>query len=484
MMYKAEFELEAITPIFMRGANQNRAEIRAPSIKGVMRWWFRALAGNYFGSDIVGLRKAEEYVFGSTNQRNKVSIQVEANGDNPKPIRADYDIKYDYKKGRLRPKVKSVRITVGDTTTEDIPNYLFFSIKMLVDDIARSCLENVLSKHGIRNRFRDENHMRSILERRGLKYPGGLKGEFQREFNRHILTYYSPRTKFHIKIGAFDEEAFKIALMSFWALVTLGSIGFRARRGAGSIGIKRIVRVHPEELKDEIFTLFSYNWRQIDDAIKIWSDSFKRLYDKFRDEDISKKEKENEILEYPSIRELIVLEYTKPFNTAIDALKVLEQAYAGELKEFRRRKRYEGGVRFEFADRKFSHKVIEKFNKVEEDIRERRFYFGLPVIYANWRTEVNGYNENNSNRPFRRRGSSVILTVKKDNEKYIPLVVVIPYQFLPYHNGRFIAIKGNEMLDFKLPTNNKWFVNWLKNDVVKEFERKDFGIVCQRRFSR
>ncbi|MDK2982628.1 MAG: CRISPR-associated protein Cmr1 [Thermococcaceae archaeon] len=79
MMYKAEFELEAITPIFMRGANQNRAEIRAPSIKGVMRWWFRALAGNYFGSDIVGLRKAEEYVFGSTNQRNRVEVHVDCN---------------------------------------------------------------------------------------------------------------------------------------------------------------------------------------------------------------------------------------------------------------------------------------------------------------------------------------------------------------------------------------------------------------------
>jgi len=80
-MYKAEFKLEAVTPIFMRGADQTKAEIRAPSIKGLMRWWFRALAGSYFGDDITGLRKAEEFVFGSTGRRSRVIIEV----DSPKP---------------------------------------------------------------------------------------------------------------------------------------------------------------------------------------------------------------------------------------------------------------------------------------------------------------------------------------------------------------------------------------------------------------
>lgn len=64
-MYSATFTLEAITPVFMRGANQSKAEIRAASIKGLMRWWFRALSGSYFGDDIKGLREAEGKVFGS-----------------------------------------------------------------------------------------------------------------------------------------------------------------------------------------------------------------------------------------------------------------------------------------------------------------------------------------------------------------------------------------------------------------------------------
>ncbi|KUK00284.1 MAG: Uncharacterized protein XD43_0031 [Thermococcales archaeon 44_46] len=169
MMYKAEFELEAITPIFMRGANQNRAEIRAPSIKGVMRWWFRALAGNYFGSDIVGLRKAEEYVFGSTNQRNRVEVHVDCN---QKP--RDIIVKF---KGN-RP------IFDKYSHIHELP-YIWFSLKILAS-----------------------------------------KGQIKR--------YYPAGTKFTIKLRSPDHKSFKIALATFWTLVTLGNIGSRNRRGAGS----------------------------------------------------------------------------------------------------------------------------------------------------------------------------------------------------------------------------------------------------------
>lgn len=38
-------ELEIITPCFCAGADQAVAEIRAPSIRGELRWWFRAMGG-------------------------------------------------------------------------------------------------------------------------------------------------------------------------------------------------------------------------------------------------------------------------------------------------------------------------------------------------------------------------------------------------------------------------------------------------------
>jgi CRISPR-associated protein Cmr1 len=45
-MKKATFEFELLTPAFAGGAEpKNRAEIRAPSIRGQLRWWFRVLGG-------------------------------------------------------------------------------------------------------------------------------------------------------------------------------------------------------------------------------------------------------------------------------------------------------------------------------------------------------------------------------------------------------------------------------------------------------
>lgn len=39
------YHVEIITPCFCSGADQSRAEIRVPSIRGQLRWWFRALGG-------------------------------------------------------------------------------------------------------------------------------------------------------------------------------------------------------------------------------------------------------------------------------------------------------------------------------------------------------------------------------------------------------------------------------------------------------
>ena len=47
--------MELITPCFCSGADQTKAEIRAPSIRGELRWWFRALGGS---------QKDEQEIFG------------------------------------------------------------------------------------------------------------------------------------------------------------------------------------------------------------------------------------------------------------------------------------------------------------------------------------------------------------------------------------------------------------------------------------
>lgn len=56
-MTRQTFTLEFITPCFCAGADPAQAEIRAPSIRGQLRWWFRALGGS---------AAEEAVVFGST----------------------------------------------------------------------------------------------------------------------------------------------------------------------------------------------------------------------------------------------------------------------------------------------------------------------------------------------------------------------------------------------------------------------------------
>ncbi len=44
-MQTQTYNLEILTPCFCRGAYQDTPEIRIPSIRGMVRWWFRALGG-------------------------------------------------------------------------------------------------------------------------------------------------------------------------------------------------------------------------------------------------------------------------------------------------------------------------------------------------------------------------------------------------------------------------------------------------------
>lgn len=62
-MTTESFTFELITPCFCAGADPAKAEIRAPSIRGQLRWWFRVLGG--FKDSQIDLRSQESLIFGS-----------------------------------------------------------------------------------------------------------------------------------------------------------------------------------------------------------------------------------------------------------------------------------------------------------------------------------------------------------------------------------------------------------------------------------
>jgi CRISPR-associated protein Cmr1 len=59
--------------MFLSGADQNTPELRPPSIKGALRFWWRAMNGHLSLED---LKKREEEIFGGTEGRSKVLVRI------------------------------------------------------------------------------------------------------------------------------------------------------------------------------------------------------------------------------------------------------------------------------------------------------------------------------------------------------------------------------------------------------------------------
>lgn len=67
------FHCKVITPMFLAGADGQTPELRAPSIKGAMRFWWRAVNGHL---GVEEMRKREGMIFGDTSRRSQVNIRV------------------------------------------------------------------------------------------------------------------------------------------------------------------------------------------------------------------------------------------------------------------------------------------------------------------------------------------------------------------------------------------------------------------------
>ncbi len=75
-METIKFECEVITPMFLGGADGKSAELRAPSIKGALRFWWRAMNGHLPLKELHE-REAEIFGGGGTDaRRSQVIVRV------------------------------------------------------------------------------------------------------------------------------------------------------------------------------------------------------------------------------------------------------------------------------------------------------------------------------------------------------------------------------------------------------------------------
>ena len=77
MSTKIEATYRVITPLFCTGADPNRPELRLPSFKGTLRFWWRALAWSRLNGDLDAIKKEEDGLFGSARAgRSRVSMRL------------------------------------------------------------------------------------------------------------------------------------------------------------------------------------------------------------------------------------------------------------------------------------------------------------------------------------------------------------------------------------------------------------------------
>lgn len=72
-MEERVYKCTIVTPMFIAGANGRAAELRAPSLKGVLRYWWRAMNGHLC---ISKLNDKEGKLFGNSRENNQTKSKI------------------------------------------------------------------------------------------------------------------------------------------------------------------------------------------------------------------------------------------------------------------------------------------------------------------------------------------------------------------------------------------------------------------------
>lgn len=188
---QATFQCEVLTPMFLSGTDQKMCELRAASLRGVMRYWYRAALGAQ-GLNLARVREQEAKVFGSTDSGSPVSVRITAPDGLGIPKNPAYLPDWDPKKTKRK---ASDNLDMGKFGTPT--KYLWYTTRL---------------------------------------------AEHKPDGNRRV--YVEPETVFHVRFSAVVSgkperqaavrTAFAETIKAFWLVSHLGSLGTRARRLAGS----------------------------------------------------------------------------------------------------------------------------------------------------------------------------------------------------------------------------------------------------------
>jgi CRISPR-associated protein Cmr1 len=314
---KLTFDLEFITPAFIGGAN-HQAELRPASFVGLLRWWWRALKGE---CNIEKLREEEIKIFGGDGKMaSPVYLRVEGDVSKGSDLIKEYGLSLIFDEKRRN--FTGSYIGVG---------YLYYF--MIVPKKKRNGQEE--------------------------------KGrEFIKVGSRLRLTL----------IG--KDEFLKHYIASLWALIFLGGVGSRSRRGGGNL---TVIDYNPKDLGISLIpTGYFDEWLV---------ENLKRAKDLVG----SSKTPCNE---YSNLKNVKLVLSPREFNTWVEALNDI-------------------GNRFMNFRSKSKRRVFDTA------------IFGLPVRHSNGKFVE-------AEKGIRRRPSPVIIkVVKTPEDKYQWMALKLSGKFLP-----------------------------------------------------
>ena len=176
-MKQVTFTLRTLTPLLLAGADQTSAELRAPTLRGLARYWYRALIGGVVGANKESLpmvMKAETAIFGATDTGSAISIRVSDASKDPQ-------------------------------------------------------------------RFRKESYSRENVSGRDyLLWSMAASGKGDRYKPDRLLFPKDTTFRVTLSSRGDDDTKLQQAIAAFWLLTHLGGIGSRSRRCAGSVTVDSI----------------------------------------------------------------------------------------------------------------------------------------------------------------------------------------------------------------------------------------------------
>jgi len=185
---RVEVTYKAVTPMFCGGAQPSTAELRLPSFKGVLRWWWRALAFSRLGGNLERIAKEEEEMFGSARHgRGKVAMRL-------------------LESSSLRPIPKGEVLKPGSEVIGEGARYLGYGVMEAFD--------------------------RRPREGR----PGASAGQLTRGC---LLAPFA--LKVELRVRSLDSDRLEMLLDALRALGVLGGLGAKSRKGYGSLVLQSLL---------------------------------------------------------------------------------------------------------------------------------------------------------------------------------------------------------------------------------------------------